>query len=131
MESVENVLGIVEKNPFCEYIGMEVLEVSEGYAKGRIHLEDKHKNNYGSMHGGCSYALADTIGGIAAITYGKNVTTVNAAMNYLLPVRDTEYVYCEARVMRHGRKLSVFHVTILDDKKKLLMDGNLTYYTVE
>ncbi len=130
MVSKENVLGIVEKNPFCEYIGMEVMEVAEGYALGRVHFEDKHKNFYGGMHGGCSYALADTIGGIAAITYGKNVTTVSSSMNYLLPVKDTEYVYCEARVLRHGRKLSVFQVSILNDEKKLLVEGTFSYYTL-
>ena len=59
------------------------------------------------MHGGCAYSLADTLSGIAASTYREYVTMLDASMNYLLPVEHTEYVYCKARVLRHGRKITV------------------------
>ena len=130
MFSKENVIGIVEKNPFCEYIGLEVLDVKEGYTLGRVRLREEHKNLYGGMHGGCSYSIADTVGGIAATSYGDMVTTASSSMNYLLPVKDTKYVYCEADVIRHGHKLSVVHVTIQDDDRTILMDGSFTYYTL-
>ena len=122
---------VVADNPFSQYIGMEVLEVREGYALGRIHFEDRHKNIYGGMHGGCSYALADTIGGIAALTYGYYVTTVNSSMNYLSPIKDTENVYCEAQVIRHGKRISVFGVRVMNDEKQVLTDGCFTYYSLE
>ena len=122
---------VVADNPFSRYIGMEVLEVREGYALGRIHFEDRHKNIYGGMHGGCSYALADTIGGIAALTYGYYVTTVNSSMNYLSPIKDTENVYCEAQVIRHGKRISVFGVRVMNDEKQVLTDGCFTYYSLE
>lgn len=124
---IENV---VAGNPFSQYVGMEVLEVQEGYALGRIHFEDRHKNFYGGMHGGCSYALADTIGGIAALTYGYYVTTVNSSINYLLPIQNTEYVYCEAQVVQHGNRISVFDVKVKNDEKQLLADGSFTYYSL-
>lgn len=122
---------VVAGNPFSQYIGMEVLEVREGYALGRIHFEDRHKNVYGGMHGGCAYALADTIGGIAALTYGYDVTTVNSSMNYLSPIKDTQYVYCEAQVVRHGRRISVFDVRVMNDEKQVLTDGSFTYYSMD
>lgn len=121
---------IVERNPFAKYIGMELLEVREGYASGRISFEKQYENIYGGMHGGCAYSLADTLAGIAASTYGEYVTTVNASMNYLLPVENTEYVNCKAQVLRHGRKVSVIRVEISNDSGTILIDGSFTFYNL-
>ena len=82
------------------------------------------------VHGGCAYSLADTLSGIAASTYGEYVTTLDASMNYLLPVEHTEYVYCKARVLRHGRKITVVRVELLNDEQTLLIDGSFTFYNI-
>ena len=49
---------LLEKNPFAQLLGMELLEVREGYAYGRMRMDEHFMNIYGGMHGGCSYALA-------------------------------------------------------------------------
>ena len=65
-QTFEDMKEIVRKNPFAQHIGMELLEVTEGYALGRIRLAKQYENIYGGMHGGCAYSLADTLSGIAA-----------------------------------------------------------------
>lgn len=130
MKTYDEMKQIVEKNPFAKYIGMELLEVQMGYAFGRISFEKQHENIYGGMHGGCAYSLADTLAGIAASTYGEYVTTVNASMNYLLPVDKTEYVNCRAKVLRHGGKITVVRIEITNDAEKLLIDGSFTFYNL-
>ena len=52
---------LLEKNPFAQLLGMELLEVREGYAYGRMRMDEHFTNIYGGMHGGCAYALADTL----------------------------------------------------------------------
>ncbi len=121
---------VIAQNPFAKYLGVEVVDIQEGYALGRVHFEQKHMNLYGGMHGGCSYALADTIGGISVLTYGKYVTTVNSSMNYMKRVIDTEYVYCEAEVIHHGNRISTVRVRILNDERDILMEGTMTYYAL-
>ena len=129
-QTVEDMKEIVRKNPFAQHIGMELLEVTEGYALGRIRLAKQYENIYGGMHGGCAYSLADTLSGIAASTYREYVTMLDASMNYLLPVEHTEYVYCKARVLRHGRKITVVRVELLNDEQTLLIDGSFTFYSI-
>ena len=130
MLSKDELQKIINDNPFSEYIGMELVEVSLGKAHGRVKFDVRHQNFYGGMHGGCSFALADTIAGVAALTYGSYVTTVNSSMNYLRAIKDTEYVNCYAEVVRHGNRISVFDVKITDDSGELLMTGTMTYYAV-
>ena len=129
-QTFEDMKEIVRQNPFAQHIGMELLEVTEGYALGRIRLAKQYENIYGGMHGGCAYSLADTLSGIAASTYREYVTTLDASMNYLLPVEHTEYVYCKARVLRHGRKITVVRVELLNDEQTLLIDGSFTFYSI-
>ena len=129
-QTFEDMKEIVRKNTFAQHIGMELLEVTEGYALGRIRLAKQYENIYGGMHGGCAYSLADTLSGIAASTYREYVTMLDASMNYLLPVEHTEYVYCKARVLRHGRKITVVRVELLNDEQTLLIDGSFTFYSI-
>lgn len=127
----EKMQEIIRKNGFAQLIGMELLEVREGFAKGRIPLEDRYTNIYGGMHGGCSYALADTLAGIAASTYGSFVTTIDGKINYLLPIRDTEYVYCEAQALRQGGKVGVYEARISNDSGEVLATADFTYYRLK
>lgn len=131
MVEKQKLFELAERNTFAKQIGIELTDVEEGYAKGRIRLAQENMNVYGGMHGGCAYALADTLAGIAAAAYGNCVTTVNGTMNYLLPVRDTEYVNCEAKVVRQGGKVGVYEVAITGDDGTLFCTASFTYYRLD
>ncbi|MGN0291354.1 MAG: PaaI family thioesterase [Lachnospiraceae bacterium] len=126
----EEMRGILDRNPFARYLGMKLIKVEEGFASGSVPMREEHNNVYGGMHGGCVFALADTIAGIAAATYGHMVTTLDSNFNYLEAIRDTKEVVCEAKVVRHGGRITVLDVEIYDDKKRLVCSGGFTYYNI-
>lgn len=127
----EEMKTVVARNPFAVLIGMELQEAADGYARARIRLKPQLMNVYGGMHGGCAFALADTLAGIAAATYGDHVTTLDASINYMRPVAGTQYLYCEAEVQRSGNKISVVCTKLTDDHAKLLIQGSFTYYHLD
>lgn len=126
----EEMKEVLDRNPFARYIGMELIEVEEGYASGSVPMREEHNNIYGGMHGGCVFALADTIAGVAASTYGHMVTTLDSHFHYLEAIRDTKKVVCEARVVRHGGRITVLEVEVYDDKRRLVCNGGFTYYNI-
>lgn len=129
MLSFEQMKICMEKNYFASENGMELLELTENSALGRMKLEERHMNIYHGMHGGCSYALADTMAGILLVGVTEYyVTTIDGHMNYLLPVTDTEYVYCRTEIVRRGNRIAVIEATILNDKKEVLCTASFTYY---
>lgn len=128
LELTDKIKEIIARNPFARYIGIELLEAAKGYARARIRLRTQYENIYGGMHGGCAFSLADTLAGVAAASCGDLVTTLDASVNYMCPVKETLYLYCEARVQRSGRKISVVRTELTDDGGKLLIDGSFTYY---
>ena len=121
---------MVQDNEYMRMLGIELLEADDGYASGRIRIEDKLLNPNKTVHGGCLYSLADIIAGIAASSYGNNVCTVSGNMNYVNPAYDTEYVYCEATKVRQGSHLGVYDVRLTNDKNGVIETGSFTYYNL-
>lgn len=121
---------IMEKEGFIKEMGMELLALEEGYCKGRIVLKEKHLNPLGSAHGGLIFALADTIGGMAAMSYGDKVVTLNASVCFLNPAIDTEYIEAEATVIRDGRTTAIYDVMIRTTEEVDIAKVTLTYYKV-
>lgn len=127
---LEECQELLKQNPFAAILNMELLEVSEGFVKAKIPFQDKIQNVYGDFHGGALYSAADTLCGIAASTYGYYVTTVNGTIQYLKAGRNTEYVICEAKVIKPGRNISVVEFQVIDEREMLLNTGTFHFYNL-
>lgn len=119
-----------EEPGFIKEMGMELVELEEGYCKGKIVLSQKHNNPMGTVHGGLIFGLADTIGGRAAMSYGDKVVTLNSNICYLNPAANTEYIEAEANVVRNGRTTAVYDVMIRTAEGVDVAKVTITYYKV-
>lgn len=128
---VQAVNLLVSRNNFISHLGLELLELSPQRAVGRVLLHEKLLNPYGTMHGGCLYALADTVGGTLANMNGKLVTTTNGNMSYLAPATSTEYVYCEASLIRCGQHLVTVDIQIKGDEGQLFDIATFTFFRTD
>lgn len=128
---LEEYTKVVEKNPFAAQIGIEILDIYKGYVRVRVKKRMDLENIYGDLHGGCLYTIADNMAGVAAGTYGYYVTTVNGSIQYLKAARNTEYIYCEAKVIKAGKTISVVQVEITDEKDTLLNTAEFTYFNLK
>lgn len=128
---LEEYTKVVEKNPFAVQIGIEILDIYKGYVRVRVKKRMDLENIYGDLHGGCLYTIADNMAGVAAGTYGYYVTTVNGSIQYLKAARNTEYIYCEAKVIKAGKTISVVQVEITDEKDTLLNTAEFTYFNLK
>ena len=131
MSRKEVLLNMMKENSYMRYLGIEMLEMEEGYGRARMPYKKELANPYGMFHGGCLYSMADIVSGTIASMKGYYVTTVNGSLDFLLPAIDTEYVYCEATELRQGRHLAVYEVKLTDDVGKLLDSGNFTFFVTE
>ena len=68
LETVSFERMIKQKNElegFGKEVGVKIVDISEGYAKCEIEIDERHLNPGKSVHGGCIYTLADIVGGVA------------------------------------------------------------------
>ena len=118
----------ITDNLLHKFIDLEVITLEEEHSVIRIKCSERTNNPYGFAHGGVLLTLADAAAGTTACMCGKYVTTVNANLNFLLPAKDTEYIYCESRMLRRGTHLAVYEVKIKDDRARLLDSGEFTFF---
>ena len=121
----------LKQHEFFQFIDIEFLEVNTERAVGRMKFDSKFLNHYGTVHGGMLYALADTVAGIMVCMCGRICTTVDGHLNYFEPAINTEYVYCEATLIRSGNHLANAYVRITGDDGQLFDDGTINYFKLK
>ncbi|MDO4187611.1 MAG: PaaI family thioesterase [Lachnospiraceae bacterium] len=119
-----------EEPGFIKEMGIELIEIKEGYARGRILLSQKHNNPMGTVHGGLIFGLADTIGGRAAMSYGDKVVTLNANICYLNAAASTSYIEAEATEVKNGKTTAIYDVMIRTAEGVEVAKVVLSYFKV-
>lgn len=113
---------------FIKEIGLQTVEVTDGEAVGTLQAEEKHGNPIGSVHGGFLFTAADTVGGIAATTKGRMVTTIDGSIHYLNAAHVGDLLTIQGKVIKAGKSFAVVDVTIQNQEQKLLAAATMTYH---
>jgi acyl-CoA thioesterase len=119
----------MKKNPFWEYIHLEVLSASNGTAQVKCNVFESILNSSGSVHGGVLATLVDTsIGNAVLSKLDSNQSTVTVDLNikYIKPARGTT-ILAKASLSNKGGKLAVGTCEIFDDNNNLVAIGNATF----
>lgn len=117
-------------NSFAEFLGIEIIEIKEGYAKARLPISDNFRNPIGSVHGGCIFSIADAAGCSAASSYGSHITTISNTLNFLNPGLNTKMLYAETREIKHGKKILVYDVSVTNEDGVLLAEGIFSFMSL-
>ncbi|MEM3851461.1 MAG: PaaI family thioesterase [Methanomassiliicoccales archaeon] len=126
--SLAALASIIRGDPFLHELGIEVVEVRQGYAKLKMPPSGKLLRHGGIINGGALCSLIDAAGGTATATVntGRNQVTVELKVNFLEPVSMVE-TYCEAKVIRAGRNVVVCEMDLYDVSGKLCAKGTGTW----
>lgn len=106
-----------------------VIKVEENYCELEGILSESSLNNLGVAHGGYIFGLADTAAGIAAMTNGGNVVTVDSNISYFKPAKG-DRIIAKANAIKVGKTISVFEVEILDEKSDMVARATMTFYNI-
>lgn len=116
---MEDIKRFIKKDNFATNAGIELLEVSPGYAKARMKVEEKHLNALKAVQGGALFTLADlafaaasNAHGNAAVGINANISFVKAALNGTLTA--------EAKETSINPKIATYAVNIIDDNGDLV-----------
>ena len=86
---------LLAKDHFAANAGVELLEVSPGYARARMLVTVKHLNAGGVCQGGALFTLADLAFAAVANSHLKLTLSLNANITFLRSAHEG-YVYAEA-----------------------------------
>jgi acyl-CoA thioesterase len=112
-------------------VGIEVSEVREGYARGRLTLRKEHLNVFGSIHGGILFTFADHIGGACGNTLGKKALLVESSIQYARPVFPESTVLAEATVTHKGKKIGRIDIRVTTEQGDLIALMHMVFFQTD
>ena len=114
------VAHMMENDLFSQWLGIEVLEVSEGTSKIKMSVREEMINGFGILHGGIAFSLADSA--FAFACNNRNVLSValDTAINFTKPVHVGDTLIAEAKEIHNGRSTGLYHIEITNQHAHLV-----------
>lgn len=116
---MEPIKKFFTQDKFAEHVGIELLDVSEGYARAALDIKPHHLNAVGIVHGAAIFSLADLVFAVASNSHGNVAVAVNATISFLKATNGGR-LFAEATEVSRNAKLASYTIRITDDQEDLI-----------
>lgn len=127
-------LNELNKNTLMENLGIEYLEVGQGYVYARMPIDPRTVQPAGILHGGSSLALAETIGGLGSLLITDaaeyEVRGAHISANHVFPGKG-EWVFGKARLIHQGKNTHVWNIDVFDQEERMISTCRLTNFIIK
>ena len=103
---------MMREDLFSQWLGIEVLEVREGYSRIRMTLRREMINGFEIIHGGIPFALADSAFAFACNNRNNLSVALDTSITFTKATRPGEVLTAEARELHNGRSTGLYLITI-------------------
>ncbi|HJW16594.1 MAG TPA: hotdog fold thioesterase [Flavisolibacter sp.] len=97
---------------FSQWLGIEIVEVSEGYCKARMKLREDMINGLGVIHGGVAFSLADSAFAFACNNRNNLSLALDTSINFTKLLMPGDELVAEAKELHNGKSTGVYLVTL-------------------
>jgi acyl-CoA thioesterase len=106
------VSHMMKHDLFSQWLGIETIEIKEGYSKIKMMVRPEMINGLGIVHGGIAFSFADSA--FAFACNNRNVLSValDTSINFLKPVHVGDVLVAEAKEIHNGRSTGLYQITI-------------------
>ena len=126
-------LNATSKGTLMEQLGIEYLELKDGYVKAKMPVDKRTKQPFNYLHGGASIALAETIaslGSAVLVNLDKNDVRGTAVNTNHIGAVTRGFVYAEAKLIHRGSITHVWDIEIKDQGGYRISVSRITVITI-
>lgn len=109
---------MMENDFFSQWMGVEVLEVKEGYSKIRMTIRKEMVNGFGIVHGGLPFSLADSAFAFACNNRNNLSVALDVTITFMKAVNVGDILTAEAKEIHNGRSTGVYLITVSNQKNE-------------
>ena len=125
------VKGMVARDLFSEWLGIEVLEIAPRRSKVRMRVRPEMVNGFGVTHGGIAYSLADSALAFAANTNGKITVAVENTVSYPKSAAVGDVLTAVAEEEAATNRLAFYRVIVRNQNDVVVSTFRGTVYRTE
>lgn len=113
------VAQMMEQDRFSQWLGIEVLEIKEGYSKIKMTIREEMVNGFGIIHGGIAFSLADSA--FAFACNNRNILSValDTSINFIKPIHIGDIITAEAKELHNGKSTGLYQIEIRNQNDHL------------
>jgi acyl-CoA thioesterase len=110
------VAYMMENDLFSQWLGIEVLDIKEGYSKIKMIVRKEMINGFSIVHGGVAFSLADSAFAFACNNRNNLSVALDTSINFLKPVHVGDQLIAEAKEIHNGKSTGLYHISISNQK---------------
>ena len=132
MEQKESTLeyarDVVAKDPYSQFLGIELVEFREGYAKLKMKVKPEYANAVERAHGAIVYAMADQAFAVACNSCGYYAMALTVTIHYMAGAPIGSTLISEASPINVRRKVSLWKLEVKLEDGTLIATAEGTAY---
>jgi len=122
------VAHMMKNDAFSRWMGIEILDVREGYCKISFDVTDEMLNGFYVTHGGIVFSLADSALAFSAGTYGRVSLAIENSISFTKKSSSGETLIASSSCINLTHKTGLFEVKVVNEKNELLALMKATVY---
>ena len=112
------VAHMMQHDLFSRWLGIEVLEVREGYSRISMTVRPEMVNGFGIAHGGVAFSFADSAFAFACNNRNNLSVALDTSINFTKQVVPGDMLIAEANEIHNGRSTGLYHIIITNQKNE-------------
>ena len=107
---------MMEHDQFSQWLGIDVLDIKEGYSKIRMMVRQEMINGLGIVHGGIAFSLADSAFAFACNNRNNLSVALDTSINFLKAVHVNDVLTAEAKEIHNGKSTGLYQIIITNQQ---------------
>lgn len=109
---------MMENDFFSQWLGIQVLEIKEGYSKIKMAVRKEMVNGFGIVHGGIPFSLADSAFAFACNNRNNLSVALDVTITFTKPVNVGDELTAEAKEFHNGKSTGVYLIAVTNQKNE-------------
>ena len=109
---------MMDYDAFSQWMGIEVLDIQEGYSKIKMTIRKEMVNGFGIVHGGIPFSLADSAFAFACNNRNNLSVSLDVTITFTKAVNIGDELTAEAKEVHNGRSTGVYLITVTNQKNE-------------
>lgn len=101
---------------FSEWMGIQVLEIREGYSRISMEIREEMLNGFGIVHGGIPFSMADSAFAFACNNRNNLSVALDVTISFMKALHVGDILTAEAKEIHNGRSTGVYLITLTNQK---------------
>ena len=103
---------------FSQWLGIKIIEVSNGYCKLKMTVRNEMLNGFQIAHGGIAYSLADSALAFASNSHGRKSLSVETSISHTVSAIEGDVLTATTKELSLSDKMGVYLITITNQDNK-------------